>query len=157
MWFSSGATWMRSYLSGWNTPSMTGIIKLLPLAAWDTHGSWLRRQKQANGLTPPIVVVASPLAVATLKRACDSRRPHELLLARGARRFGHLFNATIELFELDGLNHCLHIAAGWVSINLWNVPCSGLLAINIINEDLSAGCHGHGDEPQAELRATALG
>ena len=53
--------------------------------------------------TSKLVVVESELAVKALKQACAGKPRNALLLSRGARVFRSLFNALIELFELDGL------------------------------------------------------
>jgi len=53
--------------------------------------------------TAEMVVLESQLAVKALRCACANRPKNELLLSRGARVFRSLFNALIDLFEIDGL------------------------------------------------------
>jgi len=53
--------------------------------------------------TAEMVVVESPLAVQSLKRACAGRQRKDFLLGRGPRVFRSLFNSLVDLFELDGL------------------------------------------------------
>eukprot|EP00435_Cladocopium_sp_Y103_P070422 s223_g35.t1 len=50
-----------------------------------------------------MAVVESKLAVASLRKACVGRSRNEFLLSRGARVFRSLFNALVELFQLEGL------------------------------------------------------
>eukprot|EP00435_Cladocopium_sp_Y103_P061539 s868_g23.t1 len=53
--------------------------------------------------TTEMVVVERKLAIAALRRACADRPRNALLLARGARVFRTLFNALLDLFNLEGL------------------------------------------------------
>lgn len=53
--------------------------------------------------TAEMVVVESPLAIASLKKACVGRPRKDFLLARGQRVFRSLFSSLVDLFGLDGL------------------------------------------------------